>query len=64
MVPFKSPRRSESYDVMGEKAAIAALADAGIDYRQVQHAYVGYVYGDSTSGQAALYGVGQTGIPI
>jgi acetyl-CoA acetyltransferase len=64
MVPFKSPSRSESYDVMGEQAAIAALADAGIDYYQVQHAYVGYVYGDSTSGQAALYGVGQTGIPI
>jgi acetyl-CoA acetyltransferase len=64
MVPFKSPSRSESYDVMGEKAAIAALADAGIDYGQVQQAYAGYVYGDSTCGQAALYGVGQTGIPI
>jgi acetyl-CoA acetyltransferase len=64
MVPFKTPSRSESYDVMGEKAAMAALADAGIDYCQVQQAYVGYVYGDSTSGQAALYGVGQTGIPI
>jgi acetyl-CoA acyltransferase len=25
---------------------------------------VGYVYGDSTSGQAAMYGLGQTGIPI
>jgi acetyl-CoA acyltransferase len=37
---------------------------AGIDYGQAQQAYVGYVYGDSTSGQAALYGVGQTGIPI
>jgi acetyl-CoA acetyltransferase len=49
---------------MGEKAAMAALADAGIDYSQAQQAYVGYVYGDSTSGQAALYGVGQTGIPI
>src|ERR1700737_2468811 len=64
MVAFKSPSRSESYGVMGEKAAMAALADAGIDYGQVQHAYVGYVYGDSTCGQAALYGVGQTGIPI
>jgi acetyl-CoA acetyltransferase len=25
---------------------------------------VGYVYGDSTAGQAALYGVGLTGIPV
>jgi acetyl-CoA acetyltransferase len=30
----------------------------------VQQAYVGYVYGDSTSGQAALYGLGLTGIPM
>lgn len=64
MVPFTTPSRSESYDVMGERAARAALADAGIDYTTVQQAYVGYVYGDSTCGQAALYGLGQTGIPI
>ncbi|EGD56497.1 lipid-transfer protein [Gordonia neofelifaecis NRRL B-59395] len=49
---------------MGEQAARAALTDAGIDYSLVQQAYVGYVYGDSTSGQAALYGLGQTGIPV
>ncbi|MFD5272172.1 lipid-transfer protein [Streptomyces sp. NPDC058335] len=64
MIPFKTPKNSESYDVMGEKAARAALVDAGIDYGLVQQAFVGYVYGDSTCGQAALYGVGQTGIPI
>ncbi|MFD8778486.1 lipid-transfer protein [Streptomyces sp. NPDC059916] len=64
MIPFKTPRNSESYDVMGAKAVRAALADAGVDYGLIQQAYVGYVYGDSTCGQAALYGVGQTGIPI
>jgi sterol carrier protein 2 len=64
MIPFTKPGRSDSYDVMGERATTLALADAGIDYGQVQHAYVGYNYGDSTSGQAALYRVGQTGIPI
>jgi acetyl-CoA acetyltransferase len=64
MVPFAKPGRSETYDVMGEKAARSALADAGIEYASVQQAYVGYIYGDSTSGQAALYGLGQTGIPI
>ena len=45
---------------MGEQAARAALIDAGLEYSQVQQAHVGYVYGDSTSGQAALYGLGQT----
>ena len=33
-------------------------------YDMVQQAYVGYVYGDSTCGQRALYQVGMTGIPI
>jgi sterol carrier protein 2 len=64
MVPFATPSRAGTYDVMGERAAKAALADAGIDYGQIQQAFVGYVYGDSTSGQKALYRVGQTGIPI
>jgi acetyl-CoA acetyltransferase len=64
LVPFMTPSRSESYEVMGERAARLALGDAGIDYRQVQQAYAGYVFGDSTSGQHALYGLGQTGIPI
>ena len=30
----------------------------------MQQAYVGYVYGDSTAGQRALYEVGMTGIPV
>jgi acetyl-CoA acetyltransferase len=64
MIPFTKPGRSKTYAEMGESAARAALTDAGVDYTLVQQAYVGYVYGDSTSGQAALYGLGQTGIPI
>ena len=64
MIPFAKPGRSGNYAEMGEAATRAALADAGLAYVLVQQAYVGYVYGDSTSGQAALYGVGQTGIPI
>jgi sterol carrier protein 2 len=64
MVPFAKPGANDPYDVMGETAAKAALADAGIGYEQVQQAYAGYVYGDSTCGQAALYGLGLTGIPI
>jgi len=64
MIPFTTPRNTAPYDVMAEAAARKALSDAGIDYALVQQGYVGYVHGDSTSGQAALYGLGQTGIPI
>jgi acetyl-CoA acetyltransferase len=49
---------------MGARAAQLALDDAGVPYDAVQQAYVGYVYGDSTAGQAAIYGVGLTGIPV
>ncbi|GHJ54129.1 lipid-transfer protein [Nonomuraea sp. TT08I-71] len=64
MIPFRRPSQTLAYDVMGETAARAALADAGVDYALVQQAYAGYVYGDSTCGQAALYGLGTTGIPV
>jgi acetyl-CoA acetyltransferase len=49
---------------MGEKAVRQALADARVEYPMIQQAYVGYVYGDSTCGQRALYPVGMSGIPI
>jgi acetyl-CoA acetyltransferase len=49
---------------MGADATRLALADAGLGYEAAQQAYVGYVFGDSTSGQRALYEVGMTGIPV
>jgi acetyl-CoA acetyltransferase len=64
MTAFVKPGASPPYTSLGARAARDALADAGIGYRDVQQAYAGYVYGDSTSGQAALYEVGLTGIPI
>src|SRR5688500_13026172 len=64
MIPFTRPSAGARYEQMGADAARAALDDAGIDYGLVQQAYVGWVYGDSTSGQAALYDVGLTGIPV
>ena len=64
MIPFAKPGASEPYPAMGAAAVRAALADAGLPYAQMQQAYVGYVYGDSTSGQRALYEVGQSGVPI
>ena len=64
MIPFKKPGDSRPYHEMGAQAALEALADAGIAYAEVQQAYAGYVYGDSTSGQRALYDVGMSGIPV
>lgn len=64
MVPFQKPGASESYDVMAAEAVRWALADAGLEYDKVQQAYAGYIYGDSTCGQKALYRVGMTGIPV
>ncbi|WP_321910664.1 MULTISPECIES: lipid-transfer protein [unclassified Paraburkholderia] len=64
MIPFKKPGTSETYDTMGAIATRQALADAGLEYRDVQQAYAGYVYGDSTCGQKALYHVGMSGIPV
>ena len=64
MIPFSKPGAGEAYPVMGARAAGLALDDAGIDYGRVEQAYVSYVYGDSTAGQAAIYGVGLSGIPV
>ena len=64
MIPFTKPGKSDSWDQMGAQAARLALDDAGIDYADVGQAYVGYVYGDSTAGQSALYEIGLTGVPI
>jgi acetyl-CoA acetyltransferase len=64
MTKFEKPGRREwDYPDMGREAGTNALVDAGIDYKKVEHAFVGYCYGDSTSGQRALYELGLSGIP-
>jgi acetyl-CoA acetyltransferase len=64
MTPFVKPGTEPGYPEMAAQAVSQALADAGVDYSKVQQAYVGYVYGDSTAGQRALYPLGMTGIPV
>ena len=64
MIPFVKPGANAPYPVMAAEAGRLALADAGVEYADIQQAYVGYVYGDSTSGQKALYALGMSGIPI
>lgn len=64
MIPFVKPGQGEPYPQMAARALRECLSDAGIGYDRVEQAYVGYVYGDSTAGQCALYEVGMTGIPV
>ena len=64
MVKFQKPGQSDTYDVMAQGAARAALQDASVDYTDIQQVYAGYVFGDSTCGQRAVYPLGLTGIPV
>jgi acetyl-CoA acetyltransferase len=65
MTPFRKPGRDDiDYPQMVREAGQVALDDAGVKYEQIEQAVVGYVYGDSTSGQRGLYELGLTGIPI
>jgi sterol carrier protein 2 len=64
MTKFQKPGASDEYNVMASNAARAALADAKVDFDSVAAAYVGYVYGDSTCGQRAVYEVGLRGVPV
>jgi hypothetical protein len=49
---------------MAREAGQSALKDAGISYDLIEQAFVGYVYGDSTCGQRAVYELGLSGIPV
>ena len=65
MTKFEKPGTKQGgYPEWAKEAGEAALADAGISYDKVEQAFTGYVYGDSTSGQRALYTLGLTGIPV
>ena len=64
MVPFAKPGKSEEYNVMAAKAGRAALEDAKVPFGEIEQAFAGYVFGDSTCGQRAVYEIGLTGIPV
>ncbi|MGA2448771.1 MAG: lipid-transfer protein [Polyangiaceae bacterium] len=61
---FAKPGQGEDYPTMVAHAVRSALRDAGVQYAAVQQSYAGYVFGESTTGQRALYGIGLTGAPI
>ncbi|XP_066996706.1 sterol carrier protein 2 [Anabrus simplex] len=66
MTKFEKPGRRDDFDYpqMAKEAVSKALNDARIQHAEVEQACVGYVYGDSTCGQRALYEIGMTGMPI
>ncbi|MBD8506486.1 lipid-transfer protein [Hoyosella sp. G463] len=65
MTKFEKPgSRDWDYPDMAREAGINAIDDAGIAYHEIGQAYAGYVYGESTSGQRAIYELGMSGIPI
>ena len=66
MTKFEKPGRREGWDYpdMARESGTKALEDAGLEFDQIEEAYVGYVYGESTAGERAVYELGMTGIPI
>jgi len=66
MTRFEKPGRRDDFDYpqMAREAVTKALQDCRLQHSEIEQACVGYVYGDSTCGQRALYEVGMTGIPI
>ncbi len=65
MTKFEKPgARDWDYPDMALESGTKALEDAGISYDRIEQAFVGYCYGESTSGQRAVYGLGLSGIPI
>eukprot|EP00906_Rhabdomonas_costata_P015972 RCo022890 len=64
MTKFVKPGGPRDYPELVYEAVTKALHDSGLSYSDVQAAFVGHVFGPSTSAQRALYTVGMTGIPI
>lgn len=64
MTKFTTPKLKIPYTEMGPQAARDALKDAGIDYKEVQQVYTGWVYADSCAGERVVYQLGMTGVPV
>src|SRR2546423_15193032 len=64
MTKFEKPQRREwDYPDMARESGTKALEDAGVDYSQIEQAVGGYVYGEATSRQRAVYQLRLTRIP-
>jgi acetyl-CoA C-acetyltransferase len=57
-------RFEKSFQAIGSEAARGALEDAGVDWKQIEFAYLSRMYLPATSGARILKTLGCTGIPI
>jgi acetyl-CoA C-acetyltransferase len=57
-------RFDTSFQALGSEAARLALKDAGVDWKQIEFAYLSRMYLPATSGARILKTLGCTGIPI
>jgi len=64
MTKFTTPKAKIPYTTMGPEAGKDALKDSGIDYKEIEQVYTGWVYGDSCAGERVVYELGLTGVPI
>jgi len=64
MVKFAKPGQQKSYREMASSAILGAVNEAGINPSLIEQAYGGYIYGDSTCAQHAVYDAFMTGIPV
>ncbi|KRX07791.1 Thiolase-like protein [Pseudocohnilembus persalinus] len=66
MTKFIKPGKpgNPDYPLMCKQAVSRALRDANLTFDSIEAAAVGFVYGDSTSGNRAIYESGLQGIPI
>jgi len=64
MIKFAKPGQQKPYREMASTAIKGAVAEAGIDPQLIEQAYGSYIYGDSTSGQYAMYDAFMSGIPV
>ncbi|GJQ72002.1 Scpx [Trypoxylus dichotomus] len=65
MTKFDKPgKKPGDYHDWAKEAILKAFEDAKVSMGKIEQATAGYVYGDSTCGQRAIYEVGMTGIPI
>jgi acetyl-CoA acyltransferase len=65
MTKFDKPGTKDGdYPDWALDAGEKALCDADLTYDAMGQVFAGYVYGDSTAGQRAVYGLGTTGVPV
>lgn len=64
MTPFYRPSERMRYEDLAELAIRDAVADSGVAFEDIGQIYAGWVYGDSTAGQRAIYPTGMSGVPI